>query len=43
VKALKADFLPRALGWRRPELAGKFVLVLPVDPVRPAIQLSRMV
>jgi hypothetical protein len=43
VKALKAEFLPRSLGWRRPELAGKFVLVLPVDPVRPAVQLARMV
>jgi hypothetical protein len=44
VKALKSDFLPRSLGWRRPELAGKFVLVLPVDPlVRPPVQLSRRV
>ncbi len=34
VKALKADFLPRRGGRWHAELAGKYVLVLPVDPVR---------
>jgi hypothetical protein len=43
VKALRSDFLPRSRGWRRPELAGKFVLVLPVTPVRPAVRSGRMV
>lgn len=43
VKALKTDFLPRRGGRWHAELAGKFVLVVPVDPVRrPAPQLRRM-
>jgi hypothetical protein len=32
--ALKADFLPRRAGRWHPELAGTFVLVSPVDPLR---------
>jgi len=36
VAALRADFLPRRAGRWHPETAGKYVLVLPVDPVRPA-------
>jgi hypothetical protein len=32
--ALKSDFLPRRAGRWHPELAGKFVLVLPVDALR---------
>lgn len=34
IKALKADFLPRRGGAWHAELAGKYVLVVPVDPVR---------
>jgi hypothetical protein len=34
IKALKSDFLPRRAGRWHPELAGKFVLVAPVDPLR---------
>jgi hypothetical protein len=42
-KALKSDFLPRRGGRWHAELAGKFVLVVPVDPIeRPAPQLRRM-
>jgi len=32
INALKADFLPRRGGQRHAALAGKYVLVLPVDP-----------
>jgi len=42
-KALKADFLPRRGGRWHAELAGKFVLVLPVSRVRPASHPIRMV
>lgn len=42
VKALKADFLPRRAGRWHPELAGKFVLVMPVDPVRSVSPAFRM-
>ncbi len=42
VKALKSDFLPRRGGRWHAELAGKFVLVLPVDLVRPGPHLRRM-
>ena len=42
IKALKSDFLPRRGGRWHAELAGKFVLVLPVAPIRPAPQLRRM-
>lgn len=42
IKALKSDFLPRRGGRWHADLAGKFVLVLPVDPIRPAPQLRRM-
>ena len=42
IKALKGDFLPRRGGRWHAELAGKFVLVLPVLPIRPAAQLRRM-
>lgn len=41
--ALKADFLPRRAGRWHPELAGKFVLVLPVDPPRPVARDRRMI
>lgn len=34
VKALKADFLPRRGGRWHAELAGKYVLVLPFEPIR---------
>lgn len=34
VGALKADFLPRRGGRWHAEMAGKYVLVLPVDPIR---------
>ena len=34
VKALKSDFLPRRGGRWHAELAGKYVLVLPFDPIR---------
>lgn len=36
IKALRADFLPRRGGRWHAELAGKFVLVVPVDPTLPA-------
>ena len=42
-KALRADFLPRRGGRYHAELAGKFVLVTPVEVTRPAPQLARMV
>lgn len=42
IKALKADFLPRRGGRWHAELAGKFVIVAPFDPLRPAPQLRRM-
>ncbi len=41
--ALKADFLPRRAGRWHAELAGKFVLVLPVDPQRPVARDRRMI
>lgn len=41
-KALKSDFLPRRGGRWHAELAGKFVLVVPFAPIRPAPQLRRM-
>jgi len=42
-KALKSDFLPRRGGRWHAELAGKFMLVVPVYPIqRPAPQLLRM-
>jgi hypothetical protein len=34
IKGLKLDFLPRRAGRWHPDLAGKFVLVVPVDPLR---------
>lgn len=43
IKALKSDFLPRRGGQWHAELAGKFVLVLPVDPAGVGKQVWRMV
>lgn len=43
MSALKADFLPRRGGGRHAELAGRYVLVLPVDPPRPAVRGQRMI
>lgn len=42
VKSLRAAFLPRRGGRWHPGLAGKFVVVLPVDPVWQEPQLRRM-
>lgn len=42
IKALKADFLPRRGGSWHAELAGKFVLVAPIDPISPGPQPRRM-
>lgn len=42
-KALEEDFLPRRGGQWHAELAGMFVVVMPVDPIpRPGPQLRRM-
>jgi hypothetical protein len=43
VKALKADFLPRRGGRWHAEMAGKFVLVLPVDPPVPWLRHKRLI
>lgn len=43
IQALKNDFLPRRGVQRHAEQAGKYVLVLPVDPPWPAVRYSRMV
>lgn len=43
VGALKADFLPRRGGRWHAELAGKYVLVVPVDPPAPAVRVQRMI
>ena len=43
VQTLKADFLPRRAGRWHAELAGKFVLVVPVDPPRPVARDRRMI
>ena len=42
-KALKADFLPRRGGAWHAELAGKYVLVVPIDPLMPAVRERRMI
>lgn len=42
VNALKADFLPRRGGQRHAEQAGKYVLVVPVDPPRRTFRDSRL-
>ena len=43
VKALKADFLPRRGGRWHAQMAGKYVLVLPVDPPTPWLRYQRMI
>ncbi len=43
IDALKSDFLPRRGGRWHPEMAGKFVLVVPVDPPMPMARAWRRV
>ena len=43
IDALKADFLPRRGGQRHADQAGKYGLVLPVDPPVPAVRARRMI
>lgn len=43
VNALRADFLPRRGGRWHAEMAGKYVLVMPVDPAVPAARYGKMI
>lgn len=43
IRALSADFLPRRGGRRHAELAGKYVLVIPVDPAASAARYNRLI
>lgn len=43
VSSLKADFLPRRAGQRHAEQAGKYVLVMPIDPPGPIVRKRRLI